>query len=137
MALNEAGLETELRNTVFHWVRSHYNNDAQAMHNKEPLAYLRKAQTNWEKRIHKSLNSMSAELAVPLARPRLQADAQEIADKWNELSNYDIDLSPYRPVTHLRTFLMFFSGFEAPTTEELSIYYYFFFFYSILAIFKL
>ena len=132
MALNEAGLETELRNTVFHWVRSHYNNDAQAMHNKEPLAYLRKAQTNWEKRIHKSLNSMSAELAVPLARPRLQADAQEIADKWNELSNYDIDLSPYRPVYAPKDFLDVLLWIRSPNYRgiEYLLLFFFFLFYS-------
>ncbi|CAG04574.1 unnamed protein product, partial [Tetraodon nigroviridis] len=37
-------------------------------HLKEPLAYMRKAQAGWEKRVLKSLNSMSTELEVPLAR---------------------------------------------------------------------
>lgn len=44
-AMKQAGMETELRNTVFHWVRSHSNHDSINGYSvKEPLAYLRKAQ---------------------------------------------------------------------------------------------
>ena len=44
-AMKQAGMETELRNTVFHWVRSHSNHDSMNGYSvKEPLAYLRKAQ---------------------------------------------------------------------------------------------
>jgi hypothetical protein len=43
--MKQAGMETELRNTVFHWVRSHSNHDSINGYSvKEPLAYLRKAQ---------------------------------------------------------------------------------------------
>jgi hypothetical protein len=43
--MKQAGMETELRNTVFHWVRSHSNHDSISGYSvKEPLAYLRKAQ---------------------------------------------------------------------------------------------
>lgn len=54
------------------------------------LSYLRKAQIQWERRIQKSLNSMCNELNVPLARIRPNADREELAEKWNELSTYDI-----------------------------------------------
>jgi hypothetical protein len=44
-AIKQAGIETELRNTVFHWVRSHNNYaNINGYSIKEPLAYLRKAQ---------------------------------------------------------------------------------------------
>ncbi|CAG2060369.1 unnamed protein product [Timema podura] len=59
----------------------------------------------WEKRIHKSLNSMCSELGVPLARFRLASDKDELSDKWTELSTYDIDLSQYRPVYAPKDFL--------------------------------
>lgn len=44
----------------------------------------------WEKRIHKSLNSMCNEIGVPLARFRLASDRDELEEKWTELSTYDI-----------------------------------------------
>jgi hypothetical protein len=45
--MKQAGMETELRNTVFHWVRSHSNHDTINGYSiKEPLAYLRKAQVS-------------------------------------------------------------------------------------------
>jgi hypothetical protein len=44
----------------------------------------------WEKRIHKSLNSMCNEIGVPLARFRLASDKDELEEKWTELSTYDI-----------------------------------------------
>lgn len=54
------------------------------------LIYLKKVQIQWERRIQKSLNSMCSELNVPLARIRPSADREELGDKWNELSTYDI-----------------------------------------------
>lgn len=54
------------------------------------LTYLKKAQIQWERRIQKSLNSTCNELNVPLARIRPNADREELAEKWNELSTYDI-----------------------------------------------
>ena len=54
------------------------------------LSYLKKAQIQWERRIQKSLNSTCNELNVPLARIRPSADREELSEKWNELSTYDI-----------------------------------------------
>ncbi|XP_039278684.1 TBC1 domain family member 19 [Nilaparvata lugens] len=59
----------------------------------------------WEKRIHKSLNSMCTEIGVSLSRFRLASDRDELSDKWNELSTYDIDLASYRPVYAPKDFL--------------------------------
>ncbi|KAL1116275.1 hypothetical protein AAG570_005770 [Ranatra chinensis] len=99
--MKDCGMETVIKNKVFHWVRSHKNNPLQ----KEPVTYLRKAQLQWEKRIHKSLNSMAAEIKVNLAQLRHTADREELEDKWNELSIYDIELSQYRPVYAPKDFL--------------------------------
>lgn len=54
------------------------------------LSYLKKTQIQWERRIQKSLNSTCSELNIPLARIRLTTDRDELAEKWNELSTYDI-----------------------------------------------
>ncbi|XP_015514833.1 TBC1 domain family member 19 isoform X1 [Neodiprion pinetum] len=108
-ALKSNGLETELRNTVFHWART------QGPLQREPeplmpmleadLSYLKRAQIQWERRIQKSLNSMCNELNVPLARIRFNMDKDELAEKWDELSTYDIDLSQYRPLYAPKDFL--------------------------------
>uniref|UniRef100_A0A8C5GJU3 Rab-GAP TBC domain-containing protein n=1 Tax=Gouania willdenowi TaxID=441366 RepID=A0A8C5GJU3_GOUWI len=39
----------------------------------------------WERRVFKSLNSMSSELEVPLARMRPAAEQKDLTDKWNEM----------------------------------------------------
>lgn len=62
------------------------------------LSYLRKAQIQWERRIQKSLNSTCNELNVPLARIRPTADRDELAEKWNELSTYDIGNHSINPL---------------------------------------
>lgn len=54
------------------------------------LTYLKKAQVQWERRIQKSLNSICNELNIPLARIRPIADRDDLIEKWNELSTYDI-----------------------------------------------
>ncbi|XP_049802117.1 TBC1 domain family member 19 [Schistocerca nitens] len=114
-AIRQAGMETELRNTVFHWIRSHNNYDCvNGYPLKEPLAYLRKAQLQWEKRVHKSLNSMCSELGVALARLRLASDKDELIEKWTELSTYDIDLSQYRPVYAPKDFLEVLMWIRSP-----------------------
>ncbi|XP_025835400.1 TBC1 domain family member 19 [Agrilus planipennis] len=87
-AMVDNGLEAELRNSVYHWIRTK-TKDSQTSTSFE--AYLKKTQNQWEKRIHKSLNSMGSELSAPLATPRQSSDKEEIQSKWIQLSNYDID----------------------------------------------
>ena len=53
----------------------------------------------------KSLNSMSSELGLCLAKRRCQEEQEEILGKWNELSTLDIDLSLFRPVYAPKDFL--------------------------------
>lgn len=87
--MKESGLEVELRNSVFHWVRSRKKpTPPEASSSIE--THFTKAQTQWEKRINKSLNSMCSELGISLARLRPQQDREEIMEKWGELSNYDV-----------------------------------------------
>lgn len=112
-ALKKSGMGTELRNSIFHWIRSH-SNHSHNQHSKESLAYLRKAQMQWEKRIYKSLNSMSNELGVPLSRFRLASDKDELEEKWTELSTYDVDLSQYRPVYAPKDFLDVLLAIRSP-----------------------
>ncbi|OXU19923.1 hypothetical protein TSAR_005825 [Trichomalopsis sarcophagae] len=106
-ALKTEGLETELRNTVFHWSRSQRLSESRENVNEyqTDLSYLKKAQIQWERRIQKSLNSMCNELNVPLARIRPSADREELSEKWNELSTCDFDISQYRPLYAPKDFL--------------------------------
>ncbi|CAH0396993.1 unnamed protein product [Chilo suppressalis] len=115
-AMKEKGLDTKLRNTVFHWVRT------QNKQNKlDPLTSLMKASAQWEKRIHKSLNSMCSDLETSLAKIRLQSEQEELTEKWNELSTYNLDLSKYRPVYAPKDFLevlLTLSGYVPYTRED-------------------
>lgn len=82
--LKETGLENELRNNVYHWVRakkkSHSYSDLET--------HFSKAQIGWDKKINKSLVSMGVELGMHLARLRNTNDREEMQEKWGELSKY-------------------------------------------------
>ncbi|XP_017892877.1 TBC1 domain family member 19 isoform X1 [Ceratina calcarata] len=119
-ALKSNGLETEIRNTVFHWVRSQGSLSSVSVSAAEEvdLSYLKKAQSQWERRIQKSLNSTCNELNVPLARIRPCADREELAEKWNELSTYDIDLSQYRPLYSPKDFLDVLFSIRNPSFKK-------------------
>lgn len=54
----------------------------------DSLTSLNKASAQWEKRIHKSLNSMCTDLETSLAKIRSQSEQEELFEKWNELSTY-------------------------------------------------
>ncbi|XP_072941628.1 TBC1 domain family member 19 isoform X2 [Epargyreus clarus] len=115
-AMKDKGLDTKLRNTIFHWVRT------QSKQNRlDPLTSLSKASAQWEKRIHKSLNSMCSDLETSLAKIRTQSEQEELAEKWNELSTYNLDLSKYRPVYAPKDFLevlLTMSGYIPFTKED-------------------
>uniref|UniRef100_A0A4W5NVC0 TBC1 domain family, member 19 n=1 Tax=Hucho hucho TaxID=62062 RepID=A0A4W5NVC0_9TELE len=86
--LKASGWERKLQNAVYrelHVQPLPRHPAAPPEHAKEPLAYMRKAQVNWEKRILKSLNSMCTELGVPLARKRPAVEQKELTNKWNEM----------------------------------------------------
>ncbi|PWA28798.1 hypothetical protein CCH79_00012920 [Gambusia affinis] len=111
-------------------------------HLKEPLAYMRKAQrckslffrvtrglhvcaqASWEKRILKSLNSMSTELGVPLAcktpllPQRPGAEQKELTNKWNEMGTDETDLSRFRPVYAPKDFLEVLISLRNPNHDS-------------------
>uniref|UniRef100_A0A672J3P5 TBC1 domain family, member 19 n=1 Tax=Salarias fasciatus TaxID=181472 RepID=A0A672J3P5_SALFA len=87
-------------------------------HLKEPLAYMRKAQASWEKRVLKSLNSMSTELGVPLARMRPAAEQKELANKWNEMGTDEPDLTRFRPVYAPKDFLEVLISLRNPNHDS-------------------
>lgn len=123
-AMKEKGLDTKLRNTVFHWVRTQSKQNVSALYNTlfssyssckekkfvnliptiniifqklDPLTSLLKASAQWEKRIHKSLNSMCSDLETSLAKIRSQTEQEELTEKWNELSTYNLGTYVNKP----------------------------------------
>ncbi|KAG5345590.1 TBC19 protein, partial [Acromyrmex charruanus] len=119
-ALKDNGLETEIRNTVFHWARSRGSLHSRSVSHIQAadLSYLKKTQIQWERRIQKSLNSTCSELNIPLARIRSTADRDELAEKWNELSTYDMDLSQYRPLYAPKDFLDVLFSIRDPSFKK-------------------
>ncbi|XP_065203977.1 TBC1 domain family member 19 [Planococcus citri] len=119
-AIKDVGLEKELRNDIYHWMkeRNFQENGVSCWIEKEPMDYLRKSQMQWEKRIYKSLNSMCTELNVSLSVFRLASDRDEIMEKWNMLSTYNIDLSQYRPVYAPKDFLEVLLNVQNPNQES-------------------
>lgn len=62
----------------------------------DPLNYLRRAGILWERRVRKSLISMCTELEVTLqGQPRSAAENEELLNKWDELSNYQIGIQTF------------------------------------------
>ncbi|XP_072039594.1 TBC1 domain family member 19-like [Amphiura filiformis] len=105
---NLPGWERKLQNAVYKYLRQYPKSahpSTPMEHTKEPLAYLRRAQNTWEKRILKSLNSMCTELSVPLARKRPLAEQKELRVRWNEMGTEEPDLSAFRPVYAPKDFL--------------------------------
>lgn len=83
--MNENGLDSNLKNSVYHWLKTKKKDDS-SPHD----TFFRKSQIHWDKRIHKSLNSMSSELGMSLAKLRSANEREEMANKWGELSNYEV-----------------------------------------------
>ncbi|KPP71892.1 hypothetical protein Z043_109152 [Scleropages formosus] len=74
--LKKTGWERKLQNAVYRELHV------------SPLLWangVRFPQACWEKRILKSLNSMSTELGVPLARKRPVREQKELLQKWSEM----------------------------------------------------
>ncbi|XP_051573680.1 TBC1 domain family member 19-like isoform X2 [Myxocyprinus asiaticus] len=119
--LKASGWERKLQNAVYrelHILPPPGHPRAPPEHTKEPLAYMRKAQASWEKRILKSLNSMCTELGIPLARKRPVPEQKEMTNKWNEMGTDDPDLSKFRPVYAPKDFLEVLIGLRNPNNER-------------------
>uniref|UniRef100_A0AAQ4QGV2 TBC1 domain family, member 19 n=1 Tax=Gasterosteus aculeatus aculeatus TaxID=481459 RepID=A0AAQ4QGV2_GASAC len=119
--LRTSGWERQLQNAVYRELqvqRPPSHPAAPLEHLKEPLAYMRKAQACWEKRVLKSLNSMSAELGVPLARMRPAAEQKELTSKWNEMGTDEPDLTSFRPVFAPKDFLEVLISLRNPNYDS-------------------
>ncbi|KAM6895176.1 TBC1 domain family member 19 isoform 1-T1 [Lycodopsis pacificus] len=125
--LKTSGWERQLQNAVYRELQVQLppsHPAAPPEHLKEPLAYMRAAQAGWEKRVLKSLNSMSTELGVPLARMRPAAEQKELANKWNEMGTDEPDLASVRPVYAPKDFLEVLVSLRNPNhdgSEDVSV----------------
>ncbi|KAM3831641.1 TBC1 domain family member 19 [Vipera latastei] len=123
--LKTSGWEKKLHNAVYREISMFplpCSPSVPPEHIKEPLAYMRKAQANWEKRILKSLNSMCIELGIPLSQKRPLSEQKELLNKWNEMGTDEPDLSLFRPVYAPKDFLEVLMNLRNPNydTSELS-----------------
>ncbi|XP_028854678.1 TBC1 domain family member 19 isoform X2 [Denticeps clupeoides] len=119
--LAASGWERKLQNAVYrelHVLPPPGHPAASPEHAKEPLAYMREAQAGWERRILKSLNSMSTELGVPLARKRPAPEQKELSNKWNEMGTDEPDLSQFRPVYAPKDFLEVLISLRNPNHDR-------------------
>lgn len=83
------------------------------------MNYLKRAGVQWERRVRKSLSAMSSELKLSLqCQTRNQAERDELAAKWEELSNFQIDLSSYRPVYAPKDLLEVLLSLKGPSTKQ-------------------
>lgn len=106
--LKSSGWEKKLQNAVYRELTvlpAPCHPAAPAEHIKEPLAYMRRAQASWEKRVLKSLNSMCTELNIPLSHKRPAEEQKELLNKWNEMGTDEPDLNLFRPVYAPKDFL--------------------------------
>jgi hypothetical protein len=83
------------------------------------LNYLRRAGIQWERRVRKSLNAMSSELKAPLqGQLRNQQEKEELQNKWDELSNFQVDLSNFRPVYAPKDLLEVLLSLKGPSNHK-------------------
>ncbi|XP_042871283.1 TBC1 domain family member 19-like [Penaeus japonicus] len=117
-----SSLDTRLRNALYHLMHVQptllANPDTPRHVLKEPLAYVRKAQSSWERRLVKCVNSMATELSIPLARRRTKQEREDIAERWAELSTDESDLTMIRPVYAPKDFLEVLSSLRNPNYDE-------------------
>lgn len=88
-AMQDNGLEAELKNNIYRWVKT------KKREFNPHDSFFRKCQIHWDKRIHKSLNSMCSELGISLAKIRSMNEREEILNKWGELSNFEVGIEYY------------------------------------------
>lgn len=117
-AIKFHGLDTDIRNIVYHLIRSSGKAEPKIMSvmvslicilifkinqnnyffttQNDQLNYLKRAGSQWERRVRKSLNAMCTELNAPLqGQIRCPNDREEFLNKWDELSNYQIGENDY------------------------------------------
>ncbi|EDS33299.1 TBC1 domain family member 19 [Culex quinquefasciatus] len=119
-AIKANGLETEIRNVIYHLIRNSLKPEPKASApSSDPLNYLRRAGIQWERRVRKSLNSMCSESKAQLqGQMRIVTDREDILAKWDELSNYQIDLTNYRPVYAPKDLLDVLLSLKGPVKQD-------------------
>ncbi|EAT39615.1 AAEL008603-PA [Aedes aegypti] len=119
-AIKANGLETEIRNVIYHLIRNSLKAETKpTVPSSDPLYYLRRAGIQWERRVRKSLNSMCSESKAQLqGQMRSATDREEILTKWDELSNYQIDLTNYRPVYAPKDLLDVLLSLKGPVKQD-------------------
>lgn len=122
--LKDSGWEVKLQNAVYFQLKSLPMSSIQGIPQnqvKEPLAFIRKAQINWEKRIVKSINSMCTELSLPLARKRSAADQSVMSSKFEVLGG-ELDekqMEKIKPVYAPKDFFEALISIENPSFTPL------------------
>lgn len=122
--LRDSGWEIKLQNAVYTQLKSlpmSSLSDNLQQQVKEPLAFIRKAQMNWEKRIVKSINSMCTELSLPLARKRSSTDQANISSKFETLGG-ELDekqMEKIKPVYAPKDFFEALISIENPSFTPL------------------
>uniref|UniRef100_UPI00358E30DE TBC1 domain family member 19 isoform X3 n=1 Tax=Myxine glutinosa TaxID=7769 RepID=UPI00358E30DE len=111
LALQKSGWRTKLNNAVFRELGFMLPSQVTcsctpAGHQAElPLAYMKRAQSHWEQRVMKSLDSMCLELGIAPSRKRLHEGQQHLWKHWNEMSTENFDVRHIRPVYAPKDFL--------------------------------
>jgi len=109
--LKYKNLDLKLNNEIFKVLKRMSSYENSRTPQKEPLDYMREAQSNWERKIVKSVNSMSNELDVPLSRTRSNSvEMRKFRQRWNQLGVDEPDLRKFRPVYAPKDFLEVISG---------------------------
>ncbi|KAG5867498.1 hypothetical protein JTB14_015973 [Gonioctena quinquepunctata] len=111
-AMQDNGLESELKNSIYRWMKT----KKKEVSTHDP--FFRKCQIHWDKRIHKSLNSMCSELGIHLAKIRTTNEREEILNKWTELSTFEVDINKYRPVYAPKDFLEVLLNLKGPIKDK-------------------
>ncbi|XP_058814857.1 TBC1 domain family member 19 isoform X2 [Topomyia yanbarensis] len=119
-AIKSNGLETEIRNVIYHQIRNSLKSETKpTLPSSDPLNYLRRAGIQWERRVRKSLNSMCSDSKALLqGQTRVATDREDILAKWDELSNYQIDLTNYRPVYAPKDLLDVLLSLKGPVKQD-------------------
>lgn len=118
LAIRATGLETEIRNIVFHQIRSSVNSELRhTIAVNDPLGYLSRAGGQWERRVRKSLNTMCVELKVTMqGQSRSHTDREEMLAKWDRLGSIQTDLTNYRPVYAPKDLMEVLLSLKGPST---------------------
>ncbi|XP_023235847.1 TBC1 domain family member 19-like [Centruroides sculpturatus] len=85
-----AGYKQKIQNLVYRYLMRHPNLNETLPNAKDPLDFILKAQSNWERRMYKSLNNMCNELGIALSRKRPVSEQKELEAKWTELGTEDM-----------------------------------------------